>query len=185
MLTRSLYFSDALYLYIWIRIEALGHGLKFDPFKCVSCKKWIEKLSGDLRTLEVQTFEEVPTRVVELEHGVEYAKKRLKKFTVGPLKWAFMETDDAGQLQNSAKFKLATLQQSVVALEGAPQGPIYLTSEHLRTMKPREINRLVAEIDQCNGGAVMEIADRCPSCREEYRQAINWSHDAFFAPSSH
>jgi len=184
-LVRNLYFADALYLYVWIRIAALGHGLKFEPFK--HCRgKYIERYVGDLRTLEVRTFDEgVPTREVKLEHGVQYAGKRLTDFTVGPIRWAFMETDDPGQLTNQAKYKKAVLRQGVVGLKGAPEGPVYLTREHLRSMKPREIDRLVDEIDQSNGGLVMEVRDRCPHCKKEFRHPINWRHDAFFAPSSH
>lgn len=185
LLARSLYFSDALYIYVWIRIGALGHGLKLDRFRCPNCRKWIEDFVGDLRTLEVRSYEEIPKRKVELEHGVEYAGERRTVFEVGPLRWAFMETDDASVLQNAAKFRMATLQQGVTKIHGAPEGPVHLSAKHLRTMKPREINKLVSEIDQCGGGAVMEIVADCPKCREEFRQDINWSYDDFFAPSSH
>jgi len=184
LLARSLYFSDALYLYVWIRIEALGHGLRLDRFKH-RCGKWIDGFVGDLRTLEVKSYDEIPRRRVVLEHGVKYGGERRTVFVVGPIKWAFMEADDASVLKNSAKFKAETLRQGVVEIEGAPEGPVVLTTEHLRSMKPREINRLVEEIDQCNGGAVMEVAGDCPHCKEDFRYAIDWSYDDFFAPSSH
>jgi len=184
LLVRSLYFTDALYLYVWIRIGALGHNLKLKPFKCGSCRRLIEDYVGDLRTLEVRTFDSIPSRRVELEHGVEYASKRLKVFHVGPIRWSFMESEEA-VLKNPAKLRLHTLQQGVTKLEGAPEGPVYLTPDHLRTMQPREVNRLVQEVDQCNGGLVMEVRDRCPRCRAPFAEPINWSHDEFFAPSSH
>jgi hypothetical protein len=185
LLVRNMFFSDALYVYIWIRIGALGPVLKLKSFRCSSCGKTIEEFSGDLRTLEVRTFDgKVPSRSVTLDQGVLYAGKRLAEFTVGPVRWAFMETDDPTILSNPAKFKLASIQQGVVALKGAPEGPVYLTAEHLRSMQPREINVLVREIDQCGGGPVMEIRDTCPKCRREFRQAVNWSYEGFFAPSS-
>lgn len=185
LLVRSLYFSDALYIYVWIRIGALGPEIKLREFKCSACGKAIDGFVGDLRTLEVKTFNgAVPSKVVTLEKGVTYAGKQLTEFTVGPVRWAFMETDDSTVLSNPAKFKLVTIQQGVTGLKGAPEGPVYLTAEHLRTMAPREINALVKEIDQCGGGPVMEIRDQCPKCRREFRQPINWSYDGFFAPSS-
>jgi len=184
LLVRSLYFSDALAVYVWIRMGALGPGLALKEFPCSACQKTIRGYTGDLRTLEVKVFDEVPSKVIKLETGVQYAGKRLTEFTVGPVRWAFMETEDSTVLTNPAKFKLVTMQQGVTALKGAPEGPVYLTAEHLRSMPPREINRVVREIDQCGGGVVMEIRDACPMCRREFRQAINWSYDDFFAPSS-
>lgn len=184
LLVRSLYFSDALAVYVWIRIGALGPGLSLKEFPCTACRKPIRNYTGDLRTLEVKVFDEVPTKVVKLEAGVQYAGKRLTEFTVGPVRWAFMETDDPTLMANPAKLKLVSIQQGVTALKGAPEGPIFLTAEHLRTMQPREINRLVREIDQCGGGVVMEIQDQCPACRREFRQSVNWSYVDFFAPSS-
>lgn len=184
LLVRSLYFSDALYAYVWIRIHALGHGLKLERFQCPSCRRWIENYVGDLRTLEVKAFEEVPRRTVKLEHGVTYAGKRLHTFHVGPLRWAFLEDADNATLSNPAKFRLATLQRAVVGLDGAPEGPVHLTSEHLRTMIPREVNALVADVDQCNGGVVMQVVDACPNCREEFRRDLNWGYSSFFATSS-
>lgn len=185
LLVRNLYFSDALYMYIWIRIGALGPEVRLNTFRCGACGKPINKFSGDLRTLEVLVLgDEVPSRTVALEQGVTYAGKRLTEFTVGPMRWAFMETDDPNILANPAKFKLATIQQGVTGLKGAPEGPVYLTAEHLRTMTPREINALVREIDRCGGGPVMEIRDKCPSCGRTFREAINWSYGSFFAPSS-
>lgn len=184
LLVRSLYFSDALYVYVWIRIHAHGYGLKLDRFQCPSCRKSIDGYVGDLRTLEVKAFEEVPRRAVKLEHGVMYAGKRLHTFHVGPLRWAFLEDADVATLSNPAKFRLATLQRAVVGLDGAPEGPVHLTSEHLRTMLPREVNRLVTEVDQCNGGVVMEVVDACSHCREEFRRDLNWGYSSFFATSS-
>jgi hypothetical protein len=185
LLVRSMYFSDALYVYIWIRMGALGSELRLNVFACSSCGRKIEGFIGDLRTLEVRMSSgTVPTKNVKLEKGVTYAGKQLTEFIVGPVRWAFMETDDPTFLSNPARFKLVTIQQGVTGLVGAPEGPVYLTAEHLRTMPTREINVLVREIDQCGGGPVMEIRDACPKCRRGFRQPINWSYEGFFAPSS-
>ncbi len=184
LLVRSFYFSDALYVYVWIRIHALGHGLRLRRFQCQTCRTWIDGYVGDLRTLEVKAFEEVPRRTVKLEHGVTYAGKQLHVFHVGPLRWAFLEDADVATLSNPAKFRLATLQQAIVGLDGAPEGPVHLTAEHLRTMLPREVNALVAEVDRCNGGVVMEVVDECPRCREEFHQDLDWSYPNFFETSS-
>ena len=186
LILSRMFFSDVLYLYIWLRIKALGHELRLLDVRCTDskCKKAIKEFTGDLRTLEVRSFGEVPKKVLTLETGVVYANERRKKVTVGPVSWALMETCDASTLTNPAKFKLATLQHGIRAIEGAPAGPVHLTRDHLRTMAPSEVNQLVAEIDRCNGGAVMQIGGLCPACKREFRQDIDWSHGAFFAPSS-
>jgi len=185
LLVHSMFFSDVLYLYIWIRIGALGHALRLGELKCghPDCRATVKGFAGDLRTLRVKAFEKPEERRVTLEEGVEYAKERRKVVTVGPLRWALMESGDPALLANPAKFKLATLQHGVVAIEGAPEGPVYLTSEHLRTMAPREVNQLIAEIDQCNGGAVMELEVACPR-GHRFTRPLDWSYSAFFGPSS-
>jgi hypothetical protein len=185
LLARSLYFSDALYIYIWIRIASLGPYLKLDKFKCPSCRKIIDKFAADLRTLEVKSYEKIPEVLVKLEHGIEYSGERFKSVVVGPIKWAFMETDDRSILSNAAKFKMATLHHGIIKIPGAPEGPVYLTKKHLSSMKLVEINKLVTEIDQCAGGAVMQISSKCPHCKGSFTQDINWNYDDFFAPSSH
>lgn len=181
LLVRRLYFSDALYVYLWVRIAALGRGLKFDEIRC-NCGHVLRNFSADLESVEVKAFDAVPSRTVELEQGVLLGGKRLKRFTVGPVRWALLE-DHPDALLNAAKLKLVSIQQGVTTIEGAEGSPI-LTSGHLRTMRTVEINRLVSEIDACGGGPVMEVRDRCPKCRGEFRRAIPWTYDDFFAVSS-
>ena len=157
---------------------------KLRDIECDRCGFEIPKFSADLRTLEVKTFPGgVPSRTVELEHGVEFAGKRLKRFALGPIRWAWLE-DSPDALLNPAKLKLVTIQQGVTGIDGAPEGPVHLTAEHLRTMRTGEINRLVEEIDACNGGPVMQVSDRCPKCGRTFTVGIPWTYDRFFATSS-
>jgi hypothetical protein len=185
LLVRSMYFSDALYVYVWIRLAAIGNELKLNAFPCDACGRDIEGFTADLRTIGVKVFPNgVPNKTVKLERGVEYAGKRLTEITVGPVRWAFAETGEPSSFTNQAKLKLLTLQHGIIGIKGAPEGPVYLTAEHLRSMLPREINVLVTEIDQCNGGPAMDIRDTCPHCRRTFKQTIRWSYENFFALSS-
>ena len=185
LVVHSAFYSDVLYLYIWIRIGALGHALRLGDLKCghPGCRATVKDFTGDLRTLRVKQFEKSEERKITLDEGLEYARERRKVVRVGALRWAMMESGDAALLANPAKFKLATLQHGVIAIEGAPEGPVYLTSEHLRSMVPREVNQLVTEIDQCNGGAVMELEVTCPR-GHTFTRALDWSYGSFFGPSS-
>jgi len=183
LLVRRLYFADALYAYVWIRIAAEGHELKLRSVECDRCGFELPKFSADLRTLEVKAFPKVPSGRVALEHGVEFAGKRLKTLVLAPVRWAMLE-DNPGMFSNAAKLKLAMISSGVVGIEGAPEGPTLLTAEHLRTMRTREINRVVAAIDALSGGPVMQVSDRCPKCRGTFTAAIPWTYETFFATSS-
>ena len=181
-----LFYSDAIYVYVHARIAALGAHIRFERFKCEKCRKPTDFV-GDLRTLEVKAYPEgeLPRKTVELERAFTYGGKEIEKVVVGPLKWAFMETDDVSNLTNPAKFRLHTLRNGIVGLEGIDEGiPIVLTREHAKSLGPAAINRLVREIDSLGGGAVMECAGQCISCRTEFRRAIDWTYDNFFGRSS-
>jgi hypothetical protein len=186
LVVSRLFYSDAIYIYVHVRIAALGPHIRFERFKCEKCKKPTDFV-GDLRTLEVKAYPEgeLPRKTVELERPFKYGGKDVSKVDVGPLKWAFMETDDVATLTNPAKFRMATLKHGVVGLEGVDDGvPIVLTREHAKQIGPAGINRLVLEIDELGGGAVMECAGQCAICRHEFRRAIDWTYDNFFGRSS-
>lgn len=185
LIVHNMFYSDVLYAYIWCRISALGPELKFSAIRCGSCKKDIPQYTGDLYSIEVDVVGDVPEKVIDLEHGVEYAKSRRKRLVIGALRWAFMEMDDTSTIQNSAKFRQSVLQHGIVSIEGAPEGaPIYLTTDHLRSMKVREINKLVAEIDALNGGAVMSVDGVCPHCKVTFKSLVDWRYQHFFGVSS-
>lgn len=184
LVVANLYQADALYMYVWIRIGALGAKIGFDPFDCPRCRKKIDFV-GDLRTLEVKVAgEEVPRGEVELDRPFEYGRTSVKKVFVGPLRWAFMETDDISVLTNPAKFRLATLRHGVVGLEGVDHGaPIVLTREHAKQIGSAGVNRIVAAIDELGGGVVMECAGT-HACGADFRRTIDWTYDNFFGRSS-
>lgn len=183
LIVHNMFMADVLFFYVWIRIDSQGKELSFDAFKCDHCRFEYPKYRGDLTTLEVQAFKDVPERTVLLQRGVSYGGQVRRECTVGPLKWAFMETADTGRLTNAAKFKRATIDNGLRAIKGAAS-PIVLTRDHLRSMDPKEINQLVAEIDQAGGGVVFEIRDDCHRCKKEFAVPIDWSYENFFARSS-
>lgn len=187
LVVSQLYHADALYVYVWIRISALGRTIRFERFECESCGFAHEGFAGDLLTLEVKVREgdRAPTREVELERGFRYGKTDVRRVVVGPLKWSFMETADPTVLTNPAKFRLAALRSGVVGVEGAENGaPVVLTREHAREMGPASVNRIVAAIDAVGGGAAMEVGGKCARCGAGFRRAIDWTYDNFFGRSS-
>lgn len=184
LLIRSMHVPDVFFAYVWVRVGALGRVVVFRDFQCSVCRKSVPEFRGDLGTLEVKASEEVPRRVVKLAHGVEFAGKRLTTFTLQPLRWAHVESQGEREMRNAARSKLAMIQQGVAGLEGAPEGPVYLTETHLRTMEMVEVNRLVREIDDLGGGLVMEFSGRCPHGAHDFRRGIDWGFGDFFQNSS-
>ncbi len=185
LVVSQLYHADVIYVYVWLRIAALGRHLRFERFECESCGFGHDNFAGDLRSLEVKVHEGEGPPTVEVELKFRYGKEEVRRVTVGPLKWSFMETSDVTVLTNPAKFRLATLRSGVVAVEGLENGaPVALTREHARGMGPASVNRLVAAIDEAGGGAVMECGGRCAKCGARFRRAIDWTYDNFFGRSS-
>lgn len=188
LVVSQLFHADVLYVYVCLRIAALGKMFKFEKFKCEKCGHEHIGFAGDLSTLEVKSVpdgEGIPTKEVELDETFKYAQKDIKIVHVGPLKWAFMETSDISTLTNSAKYRLATIRSGVVAVEGLDNGaPVILTREHARAIGPAGVNRIVAAIDDVGGGAVMEISGECAKCNSKFRQSIDWTYENFFGRSS-
>lgn len=184
LLVHQMYYADVVYMYVWIRIGALGKELRLDKFPCKGCKKQIDYV-GDLLSIEVKGLEGPPSVVVELKKGMKYGGEYRKKVTVGGLRWSFMETDDPTVLSNPAKMKLQTMNHGLIGVEGTIEGaPVIITREVLRSMDPREINRVISEIDEANGGAAMQIEGKCPKCKSDFVEPIDWSYDDFFGRSS-
>jgi hypothetical protein len=180
LLVRSMFMADVFFAYVWVRIGALGRDLRLVDVRCSECGRAIPEFVGDLGTLEVKVSETVPRKVVKLAHGVEFAGKRLTSFTLQPLRWAWMEADDNRAAVNPARRNLSILQQAVVSLEGAPEGPVFITEQHARTMAPVEIRRLVREVDELGGGPVMQITGECPGGRHRFARQIDWTFGSFF-----
>ena len=182
-LISRMYYSDVLMIYVWIRIESLGHALRLETFTCERCRKPIDFV-GDLRELDVKEIDvKHISRTVTLEKGVKYAGDVRKKLRVEPLRWAFFESSDfAAAMGNQAKFKLLAMQHGVAEVEGAPT-PACVTREHVKTMSPREVMRVVREIDQCGGGVVMAIEGECPHCKAAFEKEIDWRYGDFFGRS--
>lgn len=180
-----MYYPDVLYMYVWARIDGLGHALKLKPFKCKNpkCKKQIDFV-GDLRQIEVQAVDPKDLeKTVQLEHGVTYADKVRKSATVSTLRWSFFEDQGfAAAMSNPAKMYLLTLQGGVVEVEGAPK-PAHLTREHLKTMRRPDILKLFREINDVGGGPVMEIEGECPHCNGRFEETIDWTYADFFGRS--
>ena len=185
MIIHQMYYADVLYCYVFIRLEGLGYQIRIKDLECPNCENKVKDYTGDLRTIEVKALDEIPRKVVELEHGIEYAQGRRKRITIGALKWAFMESDDPGVLVNPAKFRKQTIQHGIVSIEGAPAGaPIVITDKHLRSMKPVEINRIISQMSDLNGGPIMEIEGKCPKCKKSFAEVVDWRYSSFFGPSS-
>ena len=186
LLLYRMYYADVLYLYVHIRINALGPEIRFERFPCQKfrCPQKIDYV-GDLRTIEVVSLDEPPRKVVELDDGLFYGGEYRKRVVVGGLRWAWMEATDAGFLQNSAKFKQRTLEYGVVGVEGVKEGtPIVIDRENLRRTRPREINKIVAAVNDSNAGPLMILEGACPRCETEFALPIDWRYESFFGISS-
>lgn len=189
MVLRQMYMSDVVYMYIWSRLESIGHEMPFDHVVCPRCRAVQgtgdpPRYVADLRTLEVKVSEGPETRLVKLTKGIRYAGEVRSTVLVQPLPWGLMEDMTPDTQQNAAKFIMKSLSHGIREIPGAPPGPVVLSREHMMSTCKLDRARIMNAISEVGGGAVMEVRDNCRTCGFEFSEDLDWSHNNFFAISS-
>lgn len=179
-------YGNVLYLYMWLRFEAMGPDFRVANIDCPACGTNIPEFVGDLNTLEVETK--------EMDEPEEALYDMLKPFKFGDAMvtglycrytpWDVMEKVTVAQAENG-DVKESFIHSSVVAAktdvqERAALNPVALTSG----LSKREIENLYAFITENNGGPIMSVDVKCPDCTTDFHKALNWNYDYFFGSSS-
>ncbi len=172
--------GDVLYQYIYLRVEALSETAMFE-LTCPYCKNQY-KFPADLETTRVRCPVDLKemTKEVELTKGIPYQGKIRKKVILGALTWAAYENLD---LSNQAMSKQSMIRSSVVGLEGVETfSPIPDSSWD--EVPKRDINVLMAAIDDHAGGPETIIYGTCDKCQADHNYVMDWGYDHFFGHSS-
>jgi hypothetical protein len=181
-LISNLTVGDVLYIYTFLRAEALGSEVRM-RVPCGKCKEHFDFL-GDLTTIEVRTVDK-PGEMVrhfEMAHGIPYRGQTRKKVTLRPIRWSIFETTD---LKNAVMLRAAALQNAIVGIEGIPDAefsPIPDTSLDELTKRDMEMLERAAEMN--SPGPLMAVEAKCPKCRTSWAGPIDWGYDSFFSHSS-
>jgi len=186
--------SDVLYMYIYLRIEALGHEFAFSNLVCPHCNHEHGEFVVDLRDLDVDVLD----KDEDIEHVEEYILKKPIKFEhmgsdgkkitekIASLKltrskWSVMEELSGENVQNAAKSKMCLLKDCIV---GYNDSIGYVPDEIIKSIKKLDFERLDRMIARINKGPTVVITDDCKNCGKKWSRQINWSYDYFFGSSS-
>lgn len=179
-----MFMSDVLYIYIFLRYQALGNILKM-KVTCPVCRNPFD-FSADLETLDVRTHERAEDieGEVELIQGLNIKGEMRKKLKIRPTLWAMLEGLPGPLARNEGELKIRAFRDSIIGVEGIESPGLTLTDDVLDEMVKRDIELLTREIDRFNAGADLTISDACPFCRCQFYQVIDWGYDYFFGISS-
>ena len=173
--------SDVLYMYIYLRYVALGKDLSM-PIVCGSCRNNI-KFKADLETLSVRVKESKDelTRNVKLQDGFELGGKVRKNLVIQPTKWAAIESLKAEDAKNAGDLAEQYFISAIMAIKGLDQNPLALTEDSLAGMTKRDINFLMAEVEEHNAGPLMAVEGKCERCGVNFQAILRWEYDSFFS----
>ncbi len=183
LLVSQMWMQDVLYAYFCLRYWALGNIMKIKmecPFHDFEFT-W----PGDLNTMKVRTVEKIEDLYwsMELEDPFTLRSMECKTLSLGPVKWSAVEQAELGRRVNHGKLKAVMVQASIREINGEP---IAVAENELDEMSKRDLERLVAEIDDHACGPDLSLDVRCPDkkCDRRFVTSLDWSYDTFFSTTS-
>lgn len=190
--------ANVFYLWIQLRIDALGSKMIMQNMACPHCQTEIKKFEADLTTMVVQ-----PVGIKLDENGGLVSEKvaehfcyELKKpFDIGEVKvtklfFSFTPWDCMEKLGTNATnlgaVKEAVLTSSFIGagIEGSDKMVPLDKNKIFENLSKKDIEGYYDAVDTQNGGPVMKLTYGCPSCEKEVEQPLNWTYDYFFGSSS-
>lgn len=178
----GMWMCDVLYIYTYLRVEALGDSLKAN-IPCNRCKEPFP-FTADLQTLDVRTVDDPKELLqnVELRNGFPYQGQDRKKITLQPVRWSVFEsrsTKDLGALQASV------IQSSICGIDGVPDEQFSpVPDKALDELSKRDMVSIEKAINDRTPGPLMAISAECPTCSSKWTMPIDWGYDSFFSHSS-
>ncbi len=177
--------ADVLYMYLYLRYEALGAD---EPvvMRCVcpACRHDF-KMPADLGSLEVRVVPETAVdlrRRYQLRDSIEIQGKERKLLYLRPINWGVME-DKSFALDNQAVREAKTLSASIVGCEGPVTNPLVISDNDLELMTKYDMEGIKSDIEENTPGPIMVLNSECPACKVPFQQMINWTYESFFTRS--
>lgn len=176
--------GDVWYIYVWLRIHAIGEHLKVE-YDCPHCKRKGLTITADLFTTEVNAVDSLAeaTWVYRLANPITIRKRVAEALEMGPLRWSMLL--NVGTTGGLGGAKAAAILGACRGIPGA-EHQMVLTAEDLEEMTKRDIESIVGKIDDHGLGPIMAIEDKCvnDACKKQIRLPINWEFQSFFGISS-
>jgi hypothetical protein len=167
ILLNQLPLGSVMYMYIYLRYEALGEDLKMSGISCPSCASSIDEFTFKLK----RPFVVGDVKVIEL------------KFQFTP--WDAMEKLAPNLVSNEGAIKEVLLKYSLAGAVAEDIGPVKLDKfKILENLSKKDIEGAYEKLDEHNGGPVMGLEVDCPSCAHKWNTPLSWDYNFFFSNSS-
>lgn len=183
MVLSGMYMADILYMYLYLRYEALGSDEPVPMMLvCPHCRQQ-SRFDADLGSMEVETVSEgaLDLRWIDqLRDGIEIEGQMRQNLWLQPLVWSSVEGLDMGAGARAVPY----IQASICGAEGCSRNPFAITESELDEMTKFDMEGLATSIGSRAPGPVMIIKTDCPKCRLELTQMLDWGYDSFFSRTS-
>ena len=184
ILLNQLPLGSVMYMYFYLRYDALGEEMKMTGMVCPQCSTSINSFVADLNELDVKTQEREDSSevVYQLKRPFQMGDLKLSgiKFKYTP--WDAMEKLNLQNASNEAAIKKSMLQESVVGALSDEAGDVQLDKiKILENLTKKDIEGAYEFLDSHNGGPVMGLEMACPSCTHEFDAPIQWDYTYFFS----
>lgn len=183
LLVGQLCMGDVFYMYIWLRIQALGPELGLN-FKCPGCSKKIDNFDADLNSVEITTADNMAEASWEhhLYNPFQVRGKMVETLVIGPPRWNSLEMMPGNGFGVA---KPSVIRASVMGFGTKEEAEnVVITDSELDEMSKRDIETLIHEINSKAIGPNMAVEGNCPHCDFAFKMPIDWGYDNFFAVSS-
>lgn len=181
LVVNQMWHPDAMYAYIWLRIEALGPECVFS-LTCTTCEhQW--KWTADLNRTDVTSAESAADIVYpyKLRDGIETPEGLFHDVNIQPARWSAMSAVNVKGGINLADVKLHMMASAIRRVE---EGKHPISREMLETLTKYDSEMLYRAIDEMTPGPDLTLEVECPECGHEFLHLMDWSWDFFFRGSS-
>lgn len=182
-------YADVFYLYLCLRISALGEEFKFLPTTCPACSTYLEGVVADLNKTEVKVVEDedADRLVYDLRVPYRVGEVDVTSLVFSRTPWDTMTQLPAGDMQNAGAVKDAFLTSSLVAAKSKEAGDKDIALDRgklLAFMAKRDIEGAHKALSEFNGGPSLAREIECDKCGHTWGAMLDWTYDHFFGTSS-
>jgi hypothetical protein len=181
----QMFMADVLYMYICLRLQALGNELDIE-LKCPSCGAK-QTFTADVGSIDVRHIErpEMSCFVHTLRDPIRIRNKEVTKFQLGHSRWGALVT---GGISNVSEAKSTIIAGSVIGINDEITD---IMESELDDISKKDLEDLVQKINKAAVGPDMSVEGSCSAtlkngkpCKAEFKSQIDWGYDSFFAGSS-
>lgn len=180
LVVSQMYLGDVVYMWLCLRIEALGEAIQF-PLKCGSCG-FEQKLKADLNLTDVKVYEDLTslTKNVKLRHGMVLPDgDETKDVVIQPPRWSGMCGASPGA--NASDVKMALL---IASIHTVGDGKFSATTDAIEALSKWDVELMSKAVDTDSPGPDMTLEAVCSRCSNEWKIPLEWNWDFFFTAAS-